>query len=70
MERTRKRSRAAKRSKWGGVARLPGIMIVRTHLLVEKTQSKKVRVREAIFKAISGVQTGVCYAAPLCLAVR
>ena len=40
------------------------------HLLAEKTQSKKDRVRKAISKAISGVESGLCYASALCLAVR
>jgi hypothetical protein len=36
----------------------------------KRRRAKKIRVRKAISKAISGVENGICYASALCFAVR
>ncbi len=36
----------------------------------KRRRAKRIRVRKAISKAISGVESGLCYASALCLAVR
>ena len=36
----------------------------------KRRRAKKIRVRKAISKAISGAENGICYASALCFAVR
>ena len=36
----------------------------------KRRRAKKIRIRKAISKAISGAENGICYASALCFAVR